>query len=555
MKTIGMLIIVIAIIYGDLPVSIVPRMEVIPMGLNSVDNPLLFRTPLPYCTDISGGGKNIIVCRHGEVLASLYREESIYSRLKIAYSVDSGISWTTYGPFSENTWFPCPSCDGMRDFCSNPGKNIFIYLDRQHSSYQWPVCVIVEENTPFAPSPSAPIILTLSESLRISQPGIAYAPDSDYIIAWGWSYIPDGNIHTYVWSSYEGGYIWPQPIDIGVIVNPGYGGNSGAKLRMGTGGYIAGIYNNSVGGIVNDGWPHFVESTDGGQTWLPPITLPVPYFDSSASQFWWNEMDCEVINDKPFAVFTDLGIDSLWLFIDDGTPGNRIWTVKNIRQLGACSLIIDDMVYYCYPSRYPNVSYEPTTNTILISYKAYYYKSWGDSVWYDGAHIGGVYSTDNGLTWRISEPLSEQNTGQIPWNNWSATETAYNLSYNNGDVLTSAVWANSNSGSYLERGRIRPFLPTGIVEQAHNPIDLTIKILPSISRHDIRISFVLPKAEKVLLSIYDVTGRMIDIPVSNQLSAGPHTIATNIQRLPAGTYFVCLKTDRGSAMKKVLKIK
>jgi hypothetical protein len=58
----------------------------------------------------------------------------------------------------------------------------------------------------------------------------------------------------------------------------------------------------------------------------------------------------------------------------------------------------------------------------------------------------------------------------------------------------------------------------------------------------------------VLLSLYDVTGCQVADLFSGSTTAGPHTVAVNIHYLPAGTYFVRLQTDYGSAMRKVLLI-
>ncbi len=394
------------------------------------------------------------------------------------------------------------------------------------------------------------------------------APDNPlYALTHAWSYLSSGDNQLYCWHTTDAGYTWSDPVFMGVTVSPTYGGNCGPKLRMGSGGYVAGIFNNSVGGMHNDGWPHFIESTDNGLTWSDNVQqLPVPHVDSTLSQFWWHELDCEVINSKPFVVVNDIGLDSMWLFIGRGSAGAWQWAVQNISRLGACSLYYGDTLFYCYPSMYPSISNEPVSQTILISYKAHYLKATPQDTFYNGAHIGGVYSRDNGKTWKICGPLSISNQHQIGWDNWGSTEVSHRLVNIDGDIHAYGIWGDPiNKTLYFESGEIRPLSQMDIYESADQTLSAALTIEPTVFSENttIRIAeYSNPFCADNNWSIFinDLSGRSI-----RSFIIEPKFVRTGIrwngddsgQPVPAGVYIVNLVDPEGiiRGSSKVLKIK
>jgi hypothetical protein len=303
-------------------------------------------------------------------------------------------------------------------------------------------------------------------------------------------------------------------------------------------------------------YPYYIESTDGGYTWINGEPLPVPCVTSNSQFEWyWAGLDCEVVNNEPWTVHTDLGIDSMWLFHGTGSPGNWDWTVLNIRQLGAESLWTGDTLYYCYPSMFPNVSYEPLSNTILVSYKAYYLKVFGNHTVYNGAHIGGVYSTDNGSTWTVSNPLSESNVGEIAWDDWCSTEVAHSLVNVDGNVYSYGIWVHEgwSRNLYFERGVVRPFLPLTIEENDHQSIGKThLQVLPTINTDYVQVTFNILIPDNATIILFDVAGRLVDTIFAGYLEEGIHTVDINSSKLANGIYFVALETDVGSQAAKFI---
>ncbi len=95
------------------------------------------------------------------------------------------------------------------------------------------------------------------------------------------------------------------------------------------------------------------------------------------------------------------------------------------------------------------------------------------------------------------------------------------------------------------------------------PGDVTLNVLQNPMLNTTAITFSLPKASKVTIDIYDITGRLCHNIVQGQFKAGPHTLKWNIKdELPAGVFFVRLKACDCSGrpiclplVKKVISLK
>jgi hypothetical protein len=69
------------------------------------------------------------------------------------------------------------------------------------------------------------------------------------------------------------------------------------------------------------------------------------------------------------------------------------------------------------------------------------------------------------------------------------------------------------------------------------------------------ISFALPEAGKVGLTVYDVTGRQISTLLSGWRDAGYHEVTWNASNLPSGIYFYRIETDQFTAVRKMVLLK
>jgi len=548
-------------LYNDqLPVTITPRDSVIPEKSVTCDKPSICGTLIAACGDIrailGSQGKNIAVCQHGDAIAVIYGAPTGVPNnpmaVKIAYSTDQGATWISWGPFAGNCRRTTPGCDGTPDFCTTPGC-VFCHMMYASPGYPFPEHVLIEENVPSNSMISAPVTPYWSDSFYIWQTGIAIAPDDPMkMITHGWSFLSNGDNHLYCWVSTDGGFTWPTPIDMGVT------GLCGPKLRWGTGGYVGGIYINSVGGI-NDGWPFFIESTDNGVTWLPPVQLPVPHFDSTVGIFSGAEIDAEVVNNEPWVLANDIGSSHMWLFIGDGSPGAHSWQVYDMTVVGACSISVADTLCIMKPSQYGSICHDPISGMTLITYKCYGLIQDSNNIYQDSACVGGVFTMDGGNTWKITKPLSVYQTS-IPWMDWGATETAHRLANIGGGIYAYTIWINSaNFNLYFEggttnNGRVTPIWPN-VAEASLSIPRIPMKLTPTINRGLCRIEFTSVTPAITDLTLFDVTGRQIANLFNGWLTAGPHIILADIRHLPAGAYFVRLQSGAGSAIEKILLVR
>ncbi len=78
-------------------------------------------------------GKNITVCRHGDVIAVLYGAPTGSSNdpmyIKIAYSLTGGNSWVRYGPLSGMIRRIYGGVDASPDYCSRENECIFSNME------------------------------------------------------------------------------------------------------------------------------------------------------------------------------------------------------------------------------------------------------------------------------------------------------------------------------------------------------------------------------------------------------------------------------------------
>lgn len=504
---------------------------------------------------IRSPGSNILVCEHGDVIAVFYGESSFnpYNTIepRVAYSLNAGSTWTTYGPFG-SAYRMQGAMDGPPNFCQIGGL-VFIWYECTPTFFDYLLIVMHEENVPSAPSFSVPIVLPHSQSpvMYPINPDISIAQDDiTKLIATAWSF---GNEWAYCWTSTDGGYSWTDTIP---MVHINQDGTSGC-LSSGVDDYVLYAYLDYYTYSTTDStiYPYYLESTDGGHTWSSATPVPgVPV--NAGSQFWWSQFDCLVIDNEPWLVYTDLGTPGGGHYIAHGTggPGNWTWNIWDARQLGTCSLTIADTTLYCYPVQYPNLSYDPASNTILASYKAYYYKEYAGTTYYDGAHIGGIYTTNNGNNWIITQPLSDANTSQINWNDWRATEVAYRLANVAGEVCSYGIWVNSyDQNLYFERGKVASFSPLAIDENTElSVMQDHFVVAPCISRGVVRIEFALAKTGWVEINLYDICGRLINNIHEGNVSGGHHVIDLNGADLPNGVYFVSLRTELSAATRRIV---
>lgn len=539
-----MVLVLICAGYGYLPTCVVPLHG---SGIGGATGlPLQGRPCISSVGDVGAilgpQGKSIIVCEHGDHVAVVFgAATSTPSRmeLKTAYSTDSGATWAIFGPFSGELGWLYPGMDGAADFCANPDELWFYWMDTSG--------VVVMSCSTYAVLPY----------LGIPSIGVSlYNPS--HLVAATWHVFYRSDIEVFAWQSYDRGRTWSYPSPICCIDGTGYAGH----LRFGTNEYAFYSYGDLYDWYGTEIiYPYFIESTMDGQVWSMETALPeVPKIDPGNALFLWHEMDCEVINNQPWTVHNDINQvnpDSadMWVFHGTGSPGSWTWNITGVHDYDLDTVIADTVFIY-ESSQYPSIAYDPVSNTVLVACKAYYYKAYPSSsptdTFFDGAHIGGIYSTDDGMTWHVTQPLSEPNTGEIAWSDWNATEVAHRLVNTSSDVNVYSVWVHeAELNLYFERGVVKSFIPLGIEEHTRKTFDKeSFKITPSVGSAVCWASFEIQHPGAAVLDMYDATGRFVSRLHHGHLENGKHRIEIKTNILASGTYFAVLESNSQTRVAK-----
>ncbi len=344
---------------------------------------------------------------------------------------------------------------------------------------------------------------------------------------------------SFIWRSYDGGTTW----DADTFITQGaVGGWHDTPIpRIGHNGYVAVITDWDVPEYGWDAYtPFFLESMDGGQTWIDTINLWdasgwTPY-DSAGS--WWYVYNFILDNnDKPHIAWKfgagSFEFGDCWHFYPaSGSPGNwSDWNMQLMVGNGDGSTVATQ----------PWIGYDPVNDMLVYTYLAYFING-SDTL----PDIGIYASTDGGATW----------TDAGIWGSDSMYEEANEIpsilpSSGTHTRLHSIFIDNDNPTQLFHAG------PYGVSVYEATPTQvsgLTIN-LPTLTSRTLPISFALSRRGKVDISLFDVSGRKVLNLYNGVLNAGSHSINAPVERLSSGTYFIHVITEEGETVEKVEIIK
>jgi hypothetical protein len=96
-------------------------------------------------------------------------------------------------------------------------------------------------------------------------------------------------------------------------------------------------------------------------------------------------------------------------------------------------------------------------------------------------------------------------------------------------------------------GTTTRFGPTEAVTVSDEAPELILyAAYPSPSREAVNIAYSLPEDGRVVLSVYDLSGRRVAVPLDGELTAGRHEVTWSCADVPSGVYLYKLETDAGS---------
>jgi len=130
-----------------------------------------------------------------------------------------------------------------------------------------------------------------------------------------------------------------------------------------------------------------------------------------------------------------------------------------------------------------------------------------------------------------------------------------------GHSIDSIVTADSGDSRLLniEADRFLAFdqvIVTSVPNKVNKPLNYSLsQNYPNPFNPSTNITFTIPTADHVRITIFDLTGRLVGVVVDNNFEAGSHIVTFNATSLASGTYLYHFKTSKYGQTKKMTVIK
>lgn len=132
-------------------------------------------------------------------------------------------------------------------------------------------------------------------------------------------------------------------------------------------------------------------------------------------------------------------------------------------------------------------------------------------------------------------------------NTFSTSKGKYFVSQSIGQ--SSVIGTSSKGGYYLRQGYQQPPFKIKIVNQFNNN-SLQAKVYPNPFKESISISFTDLVKSDILVSVFDVSGKLI----YSEIFSEAQRIELNLSDIPQGTYILKLASNTKSFNSKLIKI-
>ncbi|RPH96477.1 T9SS C-terminal target domain-containing protein [candidate division KSB1 bacterium] len=146
-----------------------------------------------------------------------------------------------------------------------------------------------------------------------------------------------------------------------------------------------------------------------------------------------------------------------------------------------------------------------------------------------------VHSTDGGSTWTL-EPLM--------YAHWLRTLVAPDPRH---------VWAIGTDGCVFRYGEILSPVPDN--DKPVVATTFSVSAYPNPFNPQTTIAFDLPADGRVILTVYDLTGRIVEKIVDGVLPRGSHTLTFDGSKYASGIYFAQLQAGHSSRVQKLMLLK
>jgi hypothetical protein len=212
------------------------------------------------------------------------------------------------------------------------------------------------------------------------------------------------------------------------------------------------------------------------------------------------------------------------------------------------------------------IDYVATEDNPIISFYHWY----DIEDYFDGGNV--KYSTDNGTTWSLLQPLGGYDDVAYTGNSGIPGEecfTGYHAAWEAEEIIVPVSTGQSfdlrfhfgsdasviYAGWYIDDLAGLGFV--GIAEQPSGETRPVFGFTPMVNpiRNQAVISYTLTKPGMVSLKLYDRTGRLVETLVNNTQNAGDQTATWDARNVANGVYFLKLEAENQTAVQKLILIK
>jgi hypothetical protein len=127
----------------------------------------------------------------------------------------------------------------------------------------------------------------------------------------------------------------------------------------------------------------------------------------------------------------------------------------------------------------------------------------------------------------------------------------------NSDSCKVKIIAYGPGWQYDESDALFRITSTGIEEIATLPLAMTlsVKAYPNPAKSLSVVRYSLPAEGKVLLQLYDISGRLLKTLVDENKNPGIYKITLNTKTLASGVYFLSLKSKEKRIIERLVIVK
>jgi len=173
-----------------------------------------------------------------------------------------------------------------------------------------------------------------------------------------------------------------------------------------------------------------------------------------------------------------------------------------------------------------------------------------------------AYSDDCGITWKTRktitgtalqtvEPTSSQFIPSSPsdWKEASVTMIGFTINDNFRFRFTFSSSANGNN-LYIDDINIYHKDEVGITEQ--EALANAVSVFPVPAKEMATVTIVVAQMQTYTVEVLDITGRVVATVLNKQLSSGSHQTTINVNSFTNGVYFVRVKANAESVIKRLI---